>query len=139
MAVDTIIQQAAVIAGAIAGITRAWDKAPESLNELPAVVIIPSTGDVQYPRTPSLRQVDHSLKLLLFVSRSDLPQAETAARPFIDLIIRTFDAHLTLNGAAVTSGITHYAYGKLTWGGVDYLGIDFLLRAVEREVGNYAP
>lgn len=140
MGVDTIITQVAAIAGAITGIGRTWDTAPESLNELPAVIVVPNTGDVEWPRKPSLRQMDHNLKLVVLVNRgADLSQADQEARPFIDAFIRAFDQHLTLNGTAMNSGITHYAYGKVTWAGVDYLGVEFNLRAVEREVGNYAP
>lgn len=139
MAVDTIIIGAAAIARAISGVAQSHDELPEGFSELPAVVIFPDTGDVEYPRKPGLRQMDHALKMLLFVSRGDLPQADKTARPLIDLFIRTFDAHLTLNGSAVTSGITKYRYGRLEWAGVPYVGAEFTLRAVEREVGNYAP
>jgi hypothetical protein len=139
VAVDTIIAQVAAIAGAITGIKRAHAYAPESLVELPAVIIVPNTGDVDRPRRPSLRQMDHNLKMVVLVNRAELTQADQEARPFIDAFIRAFDQHLTLNGTAMDSGITHYAYGKVAWGGVDYLGVEFNLRAVEREVGQYAP
>ena len=139
MAVDAIIQQVAAIAAAIPGIIKAWDKAPESLNELPAAVAVPSTGAIQYPRVPGLRQSEHVIKLILFFSRGDLPTADAQARPFIDQVVRTFDQHLTLGGSVAASGITDYKYGKVSWAGVDYLGVEFSLRAVEREVGNYAP
>lgn len=139
MAVDSIIQQAAAIAGGIPGIKRAWDKAPESLAELPAVILVPGKGKVGYPRKPGLRDMEHDLHLIVLVSRGDLSQADLVARPFIDTFIRTFDSHLTINSTCLNSGITTYAYGKVGWAGVEYVGCEFNLHCVEREVGNYAP
>lgn len=138
---DQICKQIAAIAATVPGVKRSYELAPEGLNDLPCAVTTPFTGDIDWPRKPALRTSDHTVKLVIFVSRADLPTAEAQARPFISAVVEEFDQHLTLNGAAANSGVTHYSYGKLTYGAAEapYLGVEFLIRATEREVANYAP
>lgn len=132
MALETIITGAALVAAGLVGVRRVHDKAPDSLNELPAIVFAADTGDLKYPRPANLREIKHQLKLLLFVNRGgDFKEAETELRPYVQRVIELFDQNITLGGAATASGITRYEYGILTYAEVDYLGITFNLTAEE--------
>lgn len=140
MAIESIITQVAAIQAAISGILRAYDQAPESLNELPCFVTFPANGDLEWPRKPNLRRTQHALKMMLLVSRGgDLALAEKKLRPFIAQVIQTFDQHLTLGGTCASSGISRYEYGHVEYAGVPYLGITFTLQALELEPVVFAP
>jgi hypothetical protein len=70
----------------------------------------------------------------LYVQKAgDLQAADRILKPFIDLIVDTFDQNITLKGSAFNSGIVKYQYGKLEFAGVEYLGIKFTLRVEERK------
>lgn len=123
MSVQSIIAQLAVLQEEIAGIRKAFAETPDSLNAFPCFVNFPASGDID--RAPSQRKVHHTIKMQLRVTRQDLPSAENKVRPYLDLVLNKFDTHITLNGTAHRSAITHYDYGELPWGGQTYLGISF--------------
>ena len=129
----TVVEDA-ITAGTLSGIRKVFTEAPDALNELPAVQILPDDGDLVYPRKSGLREIKHHLKLLLYVvSGGSLAEAETLLRPYVQKVIGVFDQHITLGGAAMSSGITRYEYGILSYAGVDYLGITFSLTVEENQ------
>jgi hypothetical protein len=132
MALDKVIAGANAVLKTQQGIKRVHENAPESLNELPATVIVPHTGKFDWPRKPNQRSGTHDLTLTLFVSRSgDLASADQALKPWLDPIIDLFDKNITLKGNAFSAGIVDYTYGHVDYAGATYLGITFTLRAVE--------
>lgn len=138
MSVEAIITQVAAIQATITGVKRAHDKAPESLSELPAFVNFPADGEITRPGT-NTRQTTHKIAMQLMVARGDLPSAEAELRPFIARVISAFDQHLTLSSTCTSSGVVNYKYGKVSYAGVDYLGIVFTLQATERETVVFQP
>lgn len=132
MAVDAIIKAAANVQRSIPGVAAAFDDAPSSLNQLPCFVTYPGEGQVDWPRAPSLRRVQHDLNMDLYVQKGgDVQAADRILKPFLDLVIDTFDQNIQLGGTCLNSGVMSYQYGKLEYAGVEYLGIKFTLRAVE--------
>jgi hypothetical protein len=129
MSIETIITELATLQAEIPGINKAWDKTPESLNSFPCFVNIPASGDIK--RLANQRQARHVVKMQLRVLRADSLSAETKVRPFLELVLDKFDAHISLNGKAVYSQIIHYDYGNLSWGSADYLGISFDIAVTE--------
>ncbi len=129
MSLDAILTQVATIETTIAGINHAHDKAPMTLNELPAFVNWWYDGDIE--RRLSLEIRTHKLKLQLFVIKTDQVTAETDLRPFLELVLAAFDAKLTLNSSCANSRITHYTAGAMQYGGSLYLGISFDMLATE--------
>lgn len=132
MSLDNIIAGAVAIQRTLAGLT-VYDNAPEAINDhLPAVVVYPEEGDIEWPRQPSKRTITHNLTLDFLVSRcGDLAGADRLLKPYVDRVITLFDQNITLQGSCLTAGIVKYKYGKLDYAGVEYLGIKFTLRAVE--------
>lgn len=129
MSVANIITQLAAIEGAILGIKKAWDKAPESLSELPCFVNFPVSGE--YIRDPMRRVVRHTIRAQLYVVRSDLLSAEATLRPFLEQVMDALDADLDLGASCDYHRITRYEYGALMYGGVGYLGMSFDLEVSE--------
>lgn len=132
MAVDAIINGTVAVQKTIAGIQAAFADAPSSLNQLPCFVTYPGEGELEWPRKPSVRKITHDLDMDLYVQKGgDVQAADRLLKPFIDLVISTFDQNLTLGGSCLNSGVVKYQYGKMEYAGVEYLGIKFTLRAVE--------
>jgi hypothetical protein len=132
MAVDAIIKGAVAVQQSIAGIQSAFADVPTSLNQLPCFVTFPASGDLDWPRIPQRRKVTHDLDMDLFIQKGgDLQSADRLLKPFIDLVIDTFDQNITLGGTCLLSGVVKYQYGRLEFAGVEYLGIKFTLKAVE--------
>lgn len=133
MAVDKIISEAAVVQNTITGIKQVFSDIPTSLNVLPCFVTYPSKGQLQWPRQPMVRTITHDLNMDLYVQKGgDLASADRFLKPYIDLVIETFDQNITLGGNCITSGVVDYSYGVLTVSGVEYLGIKFTLKAIEK-------
>lgn len=135
MALETLIAGANTVLKTLSnqtgGLARVHENAPEALNELPATVIVPDEGDLDWPRKPSQRQTTHNTVLSLYVSRSDLPSADQALKPWVDKIVDLFDQNITLGGTTFNAGIVKYKYGHMEYAGTSYLGVTFTLRAVE--------
>jgi hypothetical protein len=138
MALDAVIQGANNVLKMQIGIARVHENAPESLADLPATILVPQKGTLDWPRKPNQRLTTHDLQLTLYVSRAgDLASADQALKPWVDKIIDLFDQNITLQGAAFSAGIVDYQYGHVEYGGTPYLGITFTLRAVEIATLNY--
>lgn len=138
MALETVIQGANAVLKTQQGIARVHENAPESLAELPATTLIAQKGSLDWPRKPNQRMTTHDLQLTLYVSRGgDLPTADQALKPWVQKIIDLFDQNITLQGNTFNAGVVDYQYGHVSYGGVDYLGITFTLRAVELATLNY--
>lgn len=134
MAVDAIIKGAVAVQKTIQGIQTAFQDAPSSLNQLPCFVTYPGDGQLQWPRQGMVRKIEHDINMDLYVQKGgDIATADRILKPYIDLIISTFDQNITLGGSCVNSGVINYKYGTLTYAGVDYLGIKFTLKAMEMQ------
>ena len=132
MALDKLIAGANAVLKTQQGIKRVHENAPESLNELPATLIVAQKGTLDWPRKPNHRLTTHDLTLTLFVSRAgDLASADQTLKPWVDTIIDLFDQNITLKGNTFNAGIVDYTYGHVDYAGTTYLGITFTLRAVE--------
>lgn len=136
MSLENILTQIATIAGQIEGVKKAHALTPESIAELPNVICFPASGDIE--RAPNLRITKHKIKMQLRVSRANLPSAENEARPFLAKVLDKFDQNVKLNGSCENSAITHYEYGALDFAGSPYLGWNFDLEVVEKQVVNFA-
>lgn len=140
MAVDQIILGAVNVQKQIPGIKAAFQDAPSSLNQLPCFVTYPDSGQLDWPRTSGRRKIEHDACMDLYVQKGgDLASADRILKPYIDKVIEAFDQNLSLGGACVNSGVVSYKYGMLNYAGVEYLGIKFILKAVEMQQVIYKP
>jgi hypothetical protein len=140
MGLDEIVTGAADVVSRVSGVARAFAKAPDSLNELPAAVVFPDNGDITYPRQANLREVRHKLKVQLFVVKGgSFAEAEARLRPFVPAVIEAIDQAVTLGGSATGAGVTRYQYGVLTYADVEYLGVTFDLTADEIQPTVFKP
>lgn len=134
---DRVVAEIADLASASAalqdaGLKRAYPDAPESVADTPAMVIVPDQGKRKWPATNGLRSVDHEIHVQVLLGRSDLASADQAAKPFIGAVFDLFDQNVTLGALVTASGVTAYKYGKTTYGGVDFVAVDFTVSVMER-------
>jgi len=133
MSVSDIIVGAVKVQNTIPGIVQSYPDMPASLNSLPCFVTYPSKGQLQWPRQGMVRTITHDIHMDLYCQKGgDIATADRLLKPFLDTVIETFDQNISLSGTCVTSGVVDYDYGVLNIAGVDYLGIKFVLRAVEK-------
>lgn len=139
MAVQDIIKGAVTVQKLIKGIKAAHADAPSALNQLPCFVTYPAEGSRKWPREPNLRRVTHNFDMDLYVQEGgDISAADRILKPYIDIVMDTFDQHITLGGVVWNSAVVDYKYGKLEYAGTEYLGIKFTFRAVEIKTVNYS-
>lgn len=134
MSVDAIIKGVVDIQKTIPGIISSFSDAPTSINQLPCFVNYPAEGELLWPRLNSQRVIYHDINMDLYVQKGgDLQAADRILKPYIDLVVDTFDQNITLGGSAFNSGVVKYQYGKVEYAGVEYLGIKFILKVEERK------
>lgn len=132
--IDQIINGATNVESTIYGIAGAFADAPQSLSQFPCFLNYPGRGTLEWPRTPSVRTVEHEINIDLLVQKGgDLSAADRLCKPYIDKVIETFDQNITLQGSCLAAGITDYNYGVIEYSGVQYLGIKFTLKAIEKQ------
>lgn len=138
MDLSAIFARIAAIQRGIPGIKAAYDKMPERLDVVPAFVNFYTGADVQTPRLPSQRILEHRIGMRLHVSRVDLGIADETLRSFIVPVLDAFDADTRLDRTCNWALITSYQLGAFEFAGISYAGIEFMLRVNIREVKVYA-
>ena len=134
MSVKDVIRGAVNVQKNIPGINMAHEDAPSSLNQLPCFVTYPFEGELIWPRPVMQEIITHDLNMDLYVQKAGEVQAvDRILKPYIDLVISTFNQNISLGGTCFNSGIIKYKYGTLTYSGIDYLGIKFILKVEERK------
>jgi hypothetical protein len=158
MAIESIVQALADVyretfdrtAGDL-WIKRVTACVPESVNEWPWLYFVLDTGEVTGLTLPSScdaavgtgtvrrrgYKVVHRFKGQLLVQpRRNLQQADTAARPFVQAVIRVTEENYRLARTVLGVQVVSYSYGVLTFGQVDqraveYIGVEFVYEARE--------
>jgi hypothetical protein len=132
MAIEAIIAGAVTVQNTLPGIVQSYTDTPASLTNLPCFVTYPSKGELLWPRKGMVRTVTSDMHMDLYIQKGgDIAAADRLLKPYIDQVINLFDQNITLGGNCVTSGVVSYEYGVINVAGVDYLGIKFILRAIE--------
>lgn len=132
--IELIIKGAANVELTITGIQAAYPDAPSSLNQFPCFLNYPSSGDIGWPREMSVRNIDHTINVDLLVQKGgDLSSADRLCKPYIAKVIEAFDQNITLGNSCLAAGISHYDYGVIEYAGVQYIGIKFTLKAIEKQ------
>lgn len=134
MSVATVIDQLVVIESGLSGVKVAHDETPETLSEFPAFINFPSSGT--FTVGPGGQGVKKHLATLIaevHLTRQILPQAEAAARPYIESFADAILADVTLGGTVDSVLEIRWTYGVLAFGAEQHLGCRFELdyKAVE--------
>lgn len=132
--IDAIIHGTAKVEMTIPGINGAFTDVPSSLNQFPCFLNYPSTGDIEFPRQMNVRSTTHTVNIDLLVQKGgDLSAADRLCKPYIAKTVQVFDQNVTLFNSCLIAGINHYDYGVIEYAGVQYIGIKFTLKAIEKE------
>mgnify|MGYP001609528289 FL=1 len=128
----------ALISGLSTG--RCFDVAPNVLEvSLPAVINMASKGTLERGVGEGLRRTTHTIlaQLLAAAPGTDLPTAETIARPYVSSFISKLDLNRSLGNSCMDAVVTGYEYGeiRLQRDNPGYLGVVFTIEATEEETG----
>ena len=138
-ALDNVFAWMQVIEAAIAGVVVAYDKTPEALSVFPCFINYPRTGRTIGEAKLQMESL-YTIVAELHVARGILPEAESIARPFINLFEDAIFTDPTLAGTVMTVNEIRHSYGQLTFGSETHLGcrleVDIKFR---RAVGGTSP
>lgn len=117
------------------GLVRAYDNPPEALTEFPCLVVYAWRGE-QKVISYGFGQSFHTIRVEVYLSRTLLPQAHTAALPWPKRIMDAMAADQRLGGAcdAIVWPVS-YQVGALSYGSETFLGVRYEIRVkVDEEV-----
>lgn len=118
MALQHAIAALQDITGAIPGIKKAPDHAPESIAVSPIALAYPMMGK-ETAMSAGFRKGIHTIVCELHFNRGNLPVAIEKAVPFLDLFMNAVLRNPTLNGTVSTVvEEIRYTFGFLPWGGI---------------------
>ena len=108
----------------------ASNEIPDTLGELPCVLILPGESEYATTYEPAF---DLMMRLVLCISKQDSPSAFSKILDYIDTtgaksMWLALDADRTLGGSASTSKLVkNLGVGFTTWGQIVYLSTEFEL------------
>ncbi len=138
-ALDNVFTQMQVIEAAIAGVVVAYNKTPEALSVFPCFINYPRTGRTIGEAKNQMESL-YTIVAELHVARGILPEAESIARPFINLFEDAIYTDPTLAGTVMTVNEINHSYGQLMFGNETHLGIRFDVSIkMRRAVGGTSP
>lgn len=119
---------------------RCFDVAPNVVEmSLPVVINVVKSGSVDRGVGEGLRRTTHTILAQLLAAQpgTDLPTAETLARPYVSSFIAKLDMNRSLYGSVMDSQVVGYEYGeiRLQRDNPGYLGVVFTIEATEEETG----
>ncbi len=142
MTVATVITGLASVEALISGLStgRCFDVAPNVVEvSLPAVINVLKSGTIERGVGQGVRLTTHTIlaQLLAAPPGTDLPTAETIARPYVSSFITKLDRNRSLAGTCLDAEVTDYEYGeiRLQRDTPGYLGVIFTIKAMEEETG----
>ena len=111
---------------------RVPDAPPESNDQFPFCVVYPSSGEIQKNSAGWSTDL-HNVTVELHVSRKDLPRDFVALVDVFDRIPNQLDVGLEAGRFSTIKTWTtiSYTFGPLDWGGLDTLGVTFVMNNVK--------
>jgi len=109
---------------------KVFDRAPDSINQLPAAVIVPISGSYNYAMNMGIL---YEFEVTVLVSRADAASGQKELDDYIDRsgaksIYAAIDGDTTLGGVCSESIVREFRdYGGFTYGGTVYLGVKFII------------
>ncbi len=138
-ALDNVFTQMQVIEAAIAGVVVAYNKTPEALSVFPCFINYPRTGRTIGEAKNQMQSL-YTIVAALHVARGILPEAESIARPFINLFEDAIFTDPTLAGTVMTVNEVRHTYGEVMFGSERHLACMFELDIkMRRAVGGTSP
>lgn len=112
--------------GEMTGIKAAPENPPEGLIDFPIVVCWIESGRFTYSQAGPCIGV-HRVNADVHLGRSDLPEDEKAARPYILRGLIKIAANLKMDSTCEHCLLTDYRYGRLGYDKSETFGVRFIL------------
>lgn len=123
---DNFITELTTVMAAMTGIKGAPENPPEGLNDFPVVVCWIELGRFTYSQAgPCIGM--HRVNCDVHLGRSNLPEDEKAARPYILRGLTAIAGNLTMSSTCEHCLLTDYRYGRLGYGESETFGVRFIL------------
>ena len=142
MTIQSITSALAGVEALIAGLStgQCFDATPDTIETiLPVCINVIDRGSIERSAGEGYRRTIHTIQAQLLCAEpgTDLPTAETIARPYVSKFISKLDTNRSLAGTCIDSEVIGYEYReiRLNEGSPGYLGIVFTIEATEEETG----
>jgi len=132
MALKDAIQDIILELREISDLRKVPDEPPENSNQFPFVIVYPGLGDYK-TGPPGLVTGLHNIRMELHVVRRDLPRDFEKVMNLIDEIPEKLYTTLKDGGFSnlETFGNIEYEFSPLSYGGVDTLGVIYIITGVK--------
>ena len=130
MGLQTAISALQDIVGAVSGIKKAPDYAPDSINAFPFSVAYADSGTFENV-SADFGKALHTLIVEIHVARVDLPASIKNVMEYGDSVPAAILAKPTLNNTVSTFRDITYTFGPLDWGTTKTIGFRFQINGVK--------
>ncbi len=120
---------------AAAGLKATTWRLPESLNELPVLLLNPTSGDVTMG---SSEMWHHTIEAVAIVERENLPARLPTIYALLEALTARLRANIQLGGVVNVCALTGYRIGPIEYGGTQWVGLTLTLRATEKFSTSYS-
>lgn len=140
MALLTILQATATLAGQITGVRAAYSLPKEDIGDNFTHVSFPSAGTIDSTTSSGQQITTHTIYMRLFSDRTgpNIDQALSDLVPFQQLYLNKFNANIKLLNSCDEAEIKNYRIGPYTYAGVNYVVLEFEMEVVEKPAVTYA-
>lgn len=113
-------------------IRMATHQLPNQMPPLPCVLVFPDSGE--WRTGMGTRQGGHGFTVRFYYDQvGDLTRAQTGLLAWLSVLADQLKGAVQLGGTVTRASIDSWSMGTMTYGGVDYTGIEFKVHVVTDE------
>lgn len=137
MSLATVLPKLGMVIAGAAGISHVYvlgntdeTAIPDAVNDFPAVLLWPGES-IQIVQMNGIQQHRWTAVAQILVSSGDTPSRGAIALPLLDALLAQANLNVILGGVATVVTVESWKFGRLAYGGGDYLGFDVQIEVIE--------
>lgn len=141
MSLPLILDQIAIVAGTVVGVSKSLSRPPDAITDDKTAVAFPLDGTIDSTTQSGLEIRQHNIALRVFFTRQS-PTTEQVIGNAIDLLegmLAAFRAKVMLNGTCSDCSITGYRFGVIPYAGSPFIVLELTMLVTEKPSVTYAP
>lgn len=140
MSLPLILDQIAIIAGTVTGVSKSLSRPPDSITEDRTAVVFPLDGHIDSTTQSGLEIREHNIALRIFFTRQS-PTTEQVVGDAINLlegVLAAFRAKVMLNGTCNDCSIHNYRFGVIPYAGSQFIVLELSMLVTEKPSVTYS-
>lgn len=136
-ALATLLGTLAITDPSAVTIKRAYEFPPDTIEDLPAAVIFPPSGDAEYHI--ALREKTYRVPVRILVSDADVDKAAEFVDAWREALIDLVDQNVSVTGTATKAWVSDWSRASsFDYAGRPYVGLDVTIDAELKQARNFA-